>query len=138
MAKEAKKVADVVEETTSDTTEKVVDIQEIEAYNAALQAENETLKAEIATLEAKITELETQILELQTFELKNETSEISETSEPEKGVEFDFRDEKYAFSDDAPKNILFNGEAYSQEEISKDEEILLHLIGGNSSLIIKK
>ena len=54
-----------------------------------------------------------------------------------KGLEFVFRDKHYKFQDDAPKSILFSGEVLTQEEITKDEEILVQLIGGKSPLIVE-
>lgn len=134
MTKKNEKIADVVENATSAPTEKAVEVQELEAANVALQAEIETLRAEISKLEAKNTELEAQIFEWQALE-NGETATISE---PEKSIEFDFRGEKYKFSDDAPKHILFGGETYTQDEVSQDEDILLHLIGGKSPLIVKQ
>lgn len=55
----------------------------------------------------------------------------------EPGLEFEFRNERYKFSDDAPKQILFSGLKYSQEELAKEEDALVQLIGGESVLIEK-
>lgn len=57
--------------------------------------------------------------------------------EPSKGHEFEFEGEKYKFRDDAPKTLLFNGKSISQEDIAKDEDFVLQLIGGNLGLIEK-
>lgn len=57
--------------------------------------------------------------------------------EQEPGLEFEFRKEKYKFTDDAPKNIRFGGLAYTQKEIAEEDDILVELIGGDSSLIEK-
>lgn len=53
-------------------------------------------------------------------------------------VAFEFEGEKYQFTPSAPQHILLNGKGISQKEIAKDDELKLQLIGGNSSLIIKK
>lgn len=64
------------------------------------------------------------------------TSEAPNT-ELQNTKEFEFEGGVYAFADDAPELILFGGKGLTQEEIAKDEDILLQLIGGKSSLIIK-
>jgi hypothetical protein len=61
--------------------------------------------------------------------------EISE--EKREGHAFSFRGKKYQFADDAPLQILFGGERYTQEELAADEEALVQLIGGGSALIVK-
>lgn len=63
----------------------------------------------------------------------NETKEVK----PQKGLAFTFREEKYKFSDTAPKKIMFGGLVYTQKQLTEDEESLVQLIGGNSSLIQK-
>lgn len=55
----------------------------------------------------------------------------------QKGIQFEFRGNQYQFVDDAPQVLLIGGENISQEEIAKDEELLLQLIGGRSPLIVK-
>lgn len=61
--------------------------------------------------------------------------EVSE--EKREGHAFSFRGKKYQFADDAPLQILFGGERYTQEELAADEEALVQLIGGGSALIVK-
>jgi hypothetical protein len=58
-------------------------------------------------------------------------------TEPRVGLGFKFEDQDYKFLDSAPDLIRVDGKTLSQKEISEDEEILLHLIGGNSGLIKK-
>ena len=53
------------------------------------------------------------------------------------GHAFSFRGKQYQFADDAPLQILFGGERYTQEELAADEEALVQLIGGGSALIVK-
>mgnify|MGYP007110393484 CR=1 FL=1 len=62
--------------------------------------------------------------------------EVSE--EKREGHAFSFRGKKYQFADDAPSQILFGGERYTQEELAADEEALVQLIGGGSALIVKR
>ena len=57
--------------------------------------------------------------------------------EKREGHAFSFRGKKYQFADDAPLQILFGGERYTQEELAADEEALVQLIGGGSALIVK-
>ena len=61
--------------------------------------------------------------------------EVSE--EKREGHAFSFRGKKYQFADDAPLQILFGGERYTQEELAADEEALVQLIGVGSALIVK-
>lgn len=61
--------------------------------------------------------------------------EVSE--EKREGHAFSFRGKQYQFADDAPSQILFGGERYTQEELAADEEALVQLIGGGSALIVK-
>ena len=59
------------------------------------------------------------------------------SEEKKAGHAFSFRGKKYQFADDAPLQILFGGERYTQEELAADEEALVQLIGGGSALIVK-
>lgn len=59
------------------------------------------------------------------------------SEEKKAGHAFSFRGKKYQFADDAPSQILFGGERYTQEELAADEEALVQLIGGGSALIVK-
>ena len=52
------------------------------------------------------------------------------------GHAFSFRGKQYQFADDAPLQILFAGQRYTQEELAADEEALVQLIGGGSALIV--
>ncbi len=68
-------------------------------------------------------------------ELKKKGKSLPQKPEP--GLAFSFRGENYKFNDKAPKNIRFGGLSYTQEEIVKDEEVLVQIIGANSYLIEK-
>lgn len=59
------------------------------------------------------------------------------SEEKRSGHAFSFRGKQYQFADDAPLQILFGGERYTQEELAADEEALVQLIGGGSALIVK-
>jgi len=69
-------------------------------------------------------------------EEEKNTPEIDKASTESNGT-FVFRGKHYRFADDAPKMILFAGEALSHQDIISDEEVLLQLIGGQSPLISK-
>lgn len=56
-------------------------------------------------------------------------NKILKPAEKIPGLEFTFEKKKYKFSDDAPQIIRLNGEAYSQKEIIKNEELLILLLG---------
>ena len=62
---------------------------------------------------------------------------VLQVEEKRAGHAFSFRGKQYQFADDAPLQILFGGERYTQEELAADEEALVQLIGGGSSLIVK-
>ena len=61
---------------------------------------------------------------------------VLQVEEKRAGHAFSFRGKKYQFADDAPLQILFGGERYTQEELAADEEALVQLIGGGSALIV--
>ena len=99
-------------------------------------AEKETALIETEkTLNSKETELADREIALSEREKALPAEEVEEAPEP--GLEFNFEDGKYKFHDSAPKSILFNGKAYTQKQLAKDEDILLQLVGGKSGLIQK-
>lgn len=61
---------------------------------------------------------------------------VLQVEEKRAGHAFSFRGKQYQFADDAPLQILFAGQCYTQEELAADEEALVQLIGGGSALII--
>lgn len=74
--------------------------------------------------------------------LKKREAELAEkagkkTGESESGLEFEFEEELYKFTDSAPKLITVNGKGCSQKQIAENYDLALQLIGGKSSLIIK-
>ena len=62
---------------------------------------------------------------------------VLQVEEKRAGHAFSFRGKQYQFADDAPLQILFGGDRYTQEELAADEEALVQLIGGGSALIVK-
>ena len=62
---------------------------------------------------------------------------VLQVEEKRAGHAFSFRGRQYQFADDAPLQILFAGQRYTQEELAADEEALVQLIGGGSALIVK-
>ena len=70
-------------------------------------------------------------------EATQEVADAPKVSEEKKaGHAFSFRGRQYQFADDAPSQILFAGQRYTQEELAADEESLVQLIGGGSALIV--
>ena len=61
---------------------------------------------------------------------------VLQVEEKRAGHAFSFRGRQYQFADDAPLQILFGGQRYTQEELAADEEALVQLIGGGSALIV--
>ena len=61
---------------------------------------------------------------------------VLQVEEKRAGHAFSFRGRQYQFADDAPSQILFAGQRYTQEELAADEEALVQLIGGGSALIV--
>lgn len=61
---------------------------------------------------------------------------VLQVEEKRTGHAFSFRGRQYQFAEDAPLQILFGGERYTQEELAADEEALVQLIGGGSALIV--
>lgn len=61
---------------------------------------------------------------------------VLQVEEKRAGHAFSFRGKQYQFADDAPLQILFAGQRYTQEELAADEEALVQLIGGGSALIV--
>lgn len=61
---------------------------------------------------------------------------VLQVEEKRAGHAFSFRGRQYQFVDDAPLQILFAGQRYTQEELAADEEALVQLIGGGSALIV--
>lgn len=115
---------------------------ELNAKEVELTSKEELLAAKESELDEKEVELTTKESDLNTkeVELTEREANLSEETEEETivpGFEFKFRDEDYKFTDTAPKKILFSGVTYTQEELAKDEDAIVQLIGGNSSLIEK-
>ncbi len=70
-------------------------------------------------------------------ELESKQANTDKPVKKVEGLSFTFRNEKYKFVDGSPQLIRFGGLAYTQKELSEDEDALVQLIGGNSSLIEK-
>lgn len=58
------------------------------------------------------------------------------TNEEAKTVSFELEGKKYQFSASAPKKIRINNQSLTQEQIAKDSDLLIMLIG--TPLIVKK
>lgn len=75
------------------------------------------------------------------FEKEKEEYLNSKTSVSEEKAdtleEFEYDGEKYVFAPGAPEIIRYGGQKFTRSEILDNEDVLLELIGGNSSLIKK-
>lgn len=115
-----------------------------ETIDAAVKT-NVALDEDLKNREASLAEKQTafdkyvdetnESLKKREADLEEKTGKKSGESEP--GLEFEFEDEPYKFTDSAPKVIKVNGKAYTQKQIAEDDDLALQLIGGKSSLIIK-
>lgn len=139
MAQDTKKTASLTEEQliereaalkfaeqklTEDHENLVLEKNKFEEEKAAFESEKATLEKAKTDLEAR----EKSLAE------KSDVKSVKKINP----VSFEFEGEKYQFSAKAPQSILLNGKPVSQKEIAKNDEFKLQLIGGNSSLIIKK
>ena len=65
-----------------------------------------------------------------------ETAEKAVEEVTAESVSFEFEGKKYQFSASAPKKIRINNQSLTQEQIAKDSDLLIMLIG--TPLIVKK
>ena len=99
-------------------------------------ASNQTADADIAAREKRLADREKEVA-LREEKVSVKEAEVLEVAKPAKAVELTFEGEKYVFDKHAPQSIRVDDVVYTQKEIAKNEEVLLSLIGGNSSLIKK-
>ena len=96
----------------------------------------------VTTEEAKTVVEETAenaVEEVTTEEAKTVVEETAEKAVEEvtaESVSFEFEGKKYQFSASAPKKIRINNQSLTQEQIAKDSDLLIMLIG--TPLIVKK
>lgn len=112
--------------------------QNLLGKEAELTQKEAVLKEKEATLNAfeeALAEREQKLQAEETTLLSHAQKE--QPKQKKQSVVFEFRGEKYQFAADAPSHILFDGRSFSQEDIIKEEDALVILIGGNSSLIEK-
>lgn len=115
------------------------DIAEFEAFQENIFVEKENLGKEKEAFEKEKEDFQA---EKEAFE--KEKVEFAKNSKQPKAkkevppVELKFEGVDYVFDTDAPKEIRIDGNVYTQKEIAADEDLKLQLIGGKSSLIIKK
>ena len=115
------------------TREAAVDRKESELHDIGTE-----LEAREKALDQREQSLDEREKALALREASQEGAGAPEVSEEKReGHAFSFRGKKYQFADDAPLQILFGGERYTQEELAADEEALVQLIGGGSALIVK-
>ncbi|WP_312351207.1 hypothetical protein [Empedobacter sp.] len=116
----------------------VLDKEKFENEKSNFEKEKEAFETEKSQFKADIDFFQKRKADLDARE--NALEQKSEVKSDKKvdPVAFEFEGEKYQFTASAPQHILLNGKGVSQKEIAKDDELKLQLIGGNSSLIVKK
>ena len=121
----------------SDLNDLAVEIDQREkALNQREQALDEREKA-LNEREQALDEREKALTKLEATLEAAGGKRVLQVEEKRAGHAFSFRGKQYQFADDAPLQILFGGERYTQEELAADEEALVQLIGGGSALIVK-
>lgn len=132
-------MAKQVKSTTAEQSAVVENKEVLEAPAVVETSKDEGSVVEALEKKLADTEAELEAVKQELAELKAKYSETpEETVEETPAVEFKYKGENYVFAKKAPKVIRVNGKELSQEEIAEDDEALLELIGGKSSLIIKK
>lgn len=122
----------VAEQKLSEDQEKfVLEQNKFEEEKEAFENEKAQFEEEKAAFETAKANLEAREKALE------EKAEVKSEKKVDPVI-FEFEGEKYQFTASAPQHILLNGKGVSQKEIAKDDELKLQLIGGNSSLIVKK
>ena len=114
-----------------------------EIQDTQIQAVNEHLEDSISEREKILeqTEIELHQREESLNERENALHEreklLQEEPIPETHTpgEVSFGEEKFRFRASAPALIRILGEVKTQEQIAQDEDLILHLVGGNSGLI---
>ncbi len=104
-----------------------------------LNAKEQQLNKKETLLNERELELNKKADELAQLSSELESKQVNKSKpvKKAKGLSFTFRDAEYKFKDGSPQSIRFAGRAYTQKELSEDEDVLVQLIGGNSSLIEK-
>ena len=120
----------------SDLNDLAVELDQREkALNQREQAPDEKEKA-LNEREQALDEREKALTKLEATLEAAGGKRVLQVEEKRAGHAFSFRGRKYQFADDAPLQILFAGQRYTQEELAADEEALVQLIGGGSALIV--
>ena len=120
----------------SDLRDKAVELDQREkALNEREQALDEREKA-LNEREQALDEREKALTKLEATLEAAGGKRVLQVEEKRAGHAFSFRGRQYQFADDAPLQILFGGQRYTQEELAADEEALVQLIGGGSALIV--
>ena len=121
----------------SDLSDKAVELDQREkTLNEREQALDEREKA-LNEREQALDEREKALTKLEATLEAAGGKRVLLVEEKRAGHAFSFRGRQYQFADDAPLQILFAGQRYTQEELAADEEALVQLIGGGSALIVK-
>ena len=132
--------ADLENKVAESTASDVTNSNEAPEFSKTAKNSKESERvSEIGPSEQMGASVQTKDAEKVAKEQRKEAAENTEVLEVFKPVEFSFEKKDYIFANDAPEKIrVFKDEVYSQTEIAKNEELLVHLIGGGSGLIKQK
>lgn len=135
MSKEKTKIEEVAPEVL--LNQRKAELDEREAAIVEKEIALSVKEAELDGREAELKQFQTDLLEKEKNLLAKQP--IAEKLEAKKEpVSFEFNGASYVFADHSPELIRIDGQVLTQEEIVQDEELLLQLVAGNSSLIEKK
>ena len=124
-------------QTTADENSAVVE-NKVTTEEAKTVVEETAEKAveEVTTEEAKTVVEETAENAVEEVTAEAEVKAEKKVEVKEAPVSFELEGKKYQFSASAPKKIRVNNQSLTQEQIAKDSDLLIMLIG--TPLIVKK
>ncbi|EKB60754.1 hypothetical protein [Bergeyella zoohelcum] len=135
MSKEKTKIEEVAPEVL--LNQRKAELDEREATIVDKETVLNERETEINEREIAVAEKESKLKDLEK-KLKTKEPTAKSSAVKKEPVSFEFNGEFYVFADHAPQLIRIDGQVLTQEEIVQDEELLLQLVAGNSSLIEKK
>lgn len=120
---------------SDDQAQLTLDKNTFEEQKANFEEEKEKFKDRVEQINEKESELQTRHEELEEREAALDPDGTVAVDIVE---DFDFEDEEYQFAPGAPETIRHGGQVFTRAELIENHYVLEQLIGGNSSLIIKK
>lgn len=135
MSKEKTKIEEVAPEVL--LNQRKAELDEREAAIVEKETALDEKETEINERERAVVEKESKLKDLEK-KLKAKQPAVESVAKKKEPVSFEFNGASYVFADHSPELIRIDGQVLTQEEIVQDEELLLQLVAGNSSLIEKK